>query len=286
MAPPGFTLSNELSTLRQSVIRQYREYHEKDRLLVICLDNSPVCPAHLTAFIGPGERPVVVSYVLNCGRRKGKPAASTAVETDGPDLEELTSEEVEAIVCMQRRWRRILKTHDHRRKLMATTAGQLHHQLAALCHERFTNSPGSVWISPAGITNYPDSASIPPEDRARIRKLVLIDGIDIMANLTTISISIRQLKEEWKVRIDDPLVAAEDIEELDNLHGQIGSIEAKLHDVSETWSLKGLAASIDRASSKTLSQQARQAQRQIVTARQEIEVIRSHIRNVGSRETS
>lgn len=272
MAPPGFMLSNDLSTLRQSVICQYRDYHEKDRLLVICVDNSEVCPAHLSAFMGPGERPVAVSYVVSCARRKGEPAVSTAVETDGPDLEELTSEELEAIVCMQRRWRRILKTHDHRRKLMATTAGQLHHQLAVLCHERFTN--------------YPDSALRSPGVRARVRKLVLIDGIDIMTNLTTISTRIRRLKEEWKAHIDDPLVAAEDIEELDNLHGQIGSIEAKLHDVSETWSLKGLAASIDRASSKTLSQQARQAQRQIVTARQEIEVIRGHIRNVGSRETS
>lgn len=210
-----------------------------------------------------------LSFVLNRARPDGEPAVTVANDEQG--LEELDSEEVDIVVSIQRRWRRILKVHEHHRKLMATTTGQLLVQLIALCHERFANPS--------------DSAPVSPEERVRIRKLVLVDGIDIIADLATISTSLRQLKDEWKVRIDDPLVAAEDIEELDNLHGQIGAMEAKLNDAAETWSLKGLAVAVGGVSSKTLHQQARQAQRQVVAARQEIEVIRGQIQSVGSHET-
>lgn len=249
------------------VARQYLAYNGK--LLVISLDDSYDCPAYLFAFLAEGERPLRLSFVIDRARPQGAPVV--IVGKDEPDLEELDREVVDIVVKIQQRWRQILKRQEHHRKLMATTTGPLLVQLIELCHERFTKSS--------------DSASVSPEERARIRKLVLVDGIEIISDLAIISTSLRQLKEEWKVRIDDPLVAAEDIEELDNLHGQIGAMEAKLNDAAETWSLKGLAASIRSTPSKTLNQQARQAQRQIVAARQEIEVIRDHIQNVGSHET-
>lgn len=272
MAPPGFTLSTGFSTLRESVARQYRAYADKDRLRVICLDDSNRCPAYLSGFLAGGEVPLSLSYVLSHSHRNEEAVAPITVGINGQDVEELDSEEVDTVVSIQRRWRQILKMREHHRKLMATPTGQLHKQLSVLCQERFATSTGS--------------ASISPEERARIRKLVLIDGMDIMGDLGTISTSIRQLKEEWKKRIDDPLVAAEDIEELDNLHGQIGSVEAKLKDVAETWSLKGLTACIASVASETLNQRVRQAQRQIVAARREIEVIRGHIQSVGVHEIS
>lgn len=269
MAPPGFTLSTNFTLLRESVVYQFDAYSDKDRLHVISLDDSDNCPFYLRSFLTRGERPVKLSNILRPTGHKRTRTAPILMVKDDRDLEEYSRHEVEIVVKIQRRWRRMIKIYEQNRKLMATTRGQLYLLLRAMCHATFTNVPASAHVS--------------LQEQVRLRKLVLIDGIDIMTDLESILTSLKRLKEEWRLRIDNPLVTAEDIEELDSVHGKLGSIETKLNDVAETWSPNGLSTYITTVSSKILSKKARQAQRHILAAQQDMETIRGQLGAVGSR---
>lgn len=268
MAPPGFTLSTNFALFRESVVCQFDAYINKDRLHVISLNDSDDCPFYLRSFLGRGERPVKLSNILKPAGRK-KATASILMTKDDHDLEDYSPHEVEIIIKMQRRWRRMMKIHEQRRKLMATTRGQLYLLLRAYCHAALTSAPAFV--------------QVPLQEKVRLRKLVLIDGIDIMTDLEVILTSLKRLKEEWRLRIDNPLVTAEDIEELDSVHGKLGSIETKLNEVAETWSPNGLSTYFTTVSSKVLSKKARQAQRHILASQQDMDAIRGQLDAVGSR---
>lgn len=185
---------------------------------------------------------------------------------DDRDLEEYSPHEVEIIIKLQQSWRRMMKIHEQHRRLMATQQGQIYLMLREMCRVAFADAP------PSSL-----------QEKVRLRKLVLIDSIDIMAALGAVLVNLGRLKDEWRLRIDNPLVTAEDIEELDSVHGKLGSIETKLNEVAETWSPNGLSAYITTVSSKVLIKKARQAQRHILGAQQDVEAIRGQLDAVGSR---
>ncbi|KAJ5127660.1 hypothetical protein N7448_008439 [Penicillium atrosanguineum] len=265
-APPSFVCPTAISKLRDEVIRQYAGYNDKDKLQVICLDDNSKCPAFLREFVTTANPQVKLSTLLESSSAEDK-RAQTTLGKDAADADEYTRHELELIISLQGRWRRVIKILADARYLKRSHEGQTFLQLFALCQQRFNILPGSARVS--------------AKEKIRIRKLIFTDGVNIIVEVDSLYFSLRQLKEYWKSCLENPRITAEEIEGLDTLHGQIGPIEVKLDQIALIWSLKGLSTSIIMVTAKSHGEKAREAQRTIWTVKQEIEVLRSQLEVVS-----
>ncbi|KAJ5674702.1 uncharacterized protein N7477_004636 [Penicillium maclennaniae] len=265
-APPSFVCSTAISKFRDEVTRQYAGYNDKDKLQVICLDDNNKCPAFLRSFVTTASPQVKLSTLLESSSGEDK-RAQTTLAKDAADADEYTRHELEVIISLQSRWRRVMKILADARCLKRSNKGQIFLQLFALCQQRFNTLPGSARVS--------------AKEKIRIRKLIFTNGVDIISELNSLYTSLRRLKEKWKSCLENPHVTAEEIEELDTVHGHIRPLEVKLEQIAQLWSLKGLSVSIIMVTAKSHGEKAREAQRTIWAVKQEIEVVRSQLEEVA-----
>lgn len=229
---------------------------------MICLDDNNKCPAFLREFVTKERPQVKLSTLLESSSAHDK-RAQTTLGKDAADADEYTGHELEVIISLQGRWRRVMKILADGRCLRRSNKGQIFLQLFALCQQRFNTLPGSARVS--------------AKEKIRIRKLIFTDGVDIIVEVDSLYSSLRRLKENWKSCLESPRVTAEQIEELDTLHGKIQPMEVKLEQIAQVWSLKGLSISIIMITAKSHGEKAREAQRTIWAVKQEIEVLRSQL---------
>lgn len=268
MAPWNFGPPSSLLHLRESVTFQYADYNGKDSLEVICLDDSVSCPSFLRAFVFELGGHTKLSAILEVARIEEK-SVPTTLGKDASDADGYTRHELEIITNLQRRWRRVMKVLSDARHLRETVEGRIFTRVFTLCFRRFNTLPSSSHIT--------------TKEKIRLRKLLFTDGISIMVDLEAVSANLRRLKEQWKARIEDLSVTAEEIEGLDEIYEQILPIEMKLNDVSQTWSINSLHNTIISVPAQSHIEWAREAQRIIWAAKQEIGVVRGQIEAVGSR---
>lgn len=247
-------------------MREYVGYNGKDRLQVICLDDNVKCPTFLRRFLATPDGHVQLGTLLESSSAEDKNVPTT-LGKDASDADEYTRNELEVITSLQRRWRRVMKALADARCLRQSTEGQIFLQLFGLCHQRFNSLPGSARVS--------------TREKIRLRKLLFTDGVEILVELDNLGTSLRRLREHWRSRLENPRVTAEEIEDLDMIHGQIRPMETKLSDIALTWSLTGLSTSIVMVAAKSHGEKAQEAQRTIWTVKHEIEVVRSQVDAVG-----
>jgi hypothetical protein len=255
--------------LKEAVAREYTGYNGKDKLQVVCLDDNVKCPSWLRGFLVTPDRHVKLSTLLESSSSEDKLGPST-LGKDGSDADEYTRHELEVITSLQRRWRRVMKALADARCLRQSFEGQVFLQLFGLCQQTFNTLPGSARVS--------------AREQIRLRKLLFTDGVDILVGLDTVGTSLRRLKEYWRSCFENPRITAEDIEELDMVHGQIRPMETKLSNVAQTWSLEGLGTSIITVAAKSHDENAGEAQHTIWAVQQEIEVNRCLVDAVAIRQ--
>jgi hypothetical protein len=235
-------------------------------LQVICLDDSNKAPVFLREFVTTSNPQMKLSALLEMCSSEEKHAQAT-LGKEATNADEYTRRELEVLTSLQRRWRCVIKILADARRLRKCNKGQIFLQLFALCQQRFNTLPGSARVS--------------TKEKVRIRKLLFTEGVEIILQVDGTCSSLRRLKENWRSCLENPHVTAEEIEELDSLHGQIRPMESTLQQISQAWSLKGLGTSIIMVTAKAHGEMAREAQRTIWAVKQDINLIQSQVEAVA-----
>lgn len=233
---------------------------------MVCLDDNNRPPVFLREFVTSSNPHVKLSTLLESSSSEEK-HAQTTLGKEATNADEYTPRELAVLTSLQRRWRCVMKILADARGLRKSNKGQIFLQLFALCQQRFNTLPGSARVS--------------TKEKIRIRKLLFTDGVEIILQVDGASSSLRRLKENWRSCLENPHVTAEEIEELDLLHGQIRPMESTLQQISQAWSLKGLGTSIIMVTAKSHGEMAREAQRTIWAIKQDIKLIQSQVEAVA-----
>ncbi|KAJ5166413.1 DNA helicase UvrD-like C-terminal [Penicillium canariense] len=266
VAPPGFSTPGSLQKLRDVVLPTYAAYNGKDKLHVITLDDSDKCPPYLRAFVTQADPRLKLSFVLGMAQfEENEPVTKLANDTF--DMDDYSRYEIEIVVKLQSRWRRVKLVLEDNRRMEESLEGQLMHALFSLCSTKFGTLPGS--------------ARVPAKEKIRIRKLLFTDGMNIMLDLEALIANLRLVNQQWKIRFDLSFLQTSDIEELDNIKSRMTSIEAKLKELTQFWSLHGLNSVVILVSSKVLSEKAREAHRIILVLKHDLEAIEAEVERIS-----
>ncbi|KAJ5437376.1 Tetratricopeptide-like helical [Penicillium cf. griseofulvum] len=255
LIPPGMAL--ELSSsdrFRQSCIREYTAYNQKDELCVIALDDRKAAPLFLRSFT-QGNAKFAQLSVTNC-----REPLSMGLGEDW-QVEEYTGYELDMITNLQRRWRQVMEILENNRRRTQTREGKLIQHFHEMCTIRMSIQPAAAWST---------------RDKIHMRKVIFTDGINIAMSLNGVLASFRQLKDRWRQQFDSNWSTAK-LEELSIVRGRILPIDGQLEYIVEHWSPKGIEEGMMTIPAEDLGISAREAQRALWAVQHEIEIIQSQV---------
>lgn len=251
------TTARGFQKFREESIRLYTTYNGKDELYVISLDNKSQPPLHFRDFVENHGRFERLITVLKSSRLAVNPLAMLTGE-DSTAVEEYSRHELEMITNLQRRWRRVMKLIEEKRRMRETPEGKIITSLQRVCSLKFSSVPGHSHLS---IKN-----------KVRLRKLLFTDGLNILVELETAAANIQRLKDTCKFLFLNTFALAE-IEELDTIRARINHVDAGLDALTAKWTLKWIGSVILIMSPRTLEQHAREAIHDLRAVKQETEVV-------------
>lgn len=230
-------------------------------MCVISLDNNDACPTYLRDFVKDGARFMKLSSILESTR--GIMNATQPKKQEDQFEDELTPRELELVLTLQRRWRRILPRMQEMRQFRETTEGAMLSNLHQLCLTKLDTKSHSA---------------LPQKVKISIRAFLFTDGLFILTELARVSGHIQHLREIFKQRFGSTTNIAE-LEELAAIPAQFRHSELKLRPISDTFSVKALSESNDLMSVEDLKMKARNAQRVLRAVEQEIQLIENKLSN-------
>ncbi|KXG50377.1 Tetratricopeptide-like helical [Penicillium griseofulvum] len=260
LIPPGMAL--ELSSsdrFRQSCIREYAAYKQKDELCVIALDDRKSAPLFLRSFTQANAKFAQLSDILKVSQIAENPL-SMGLGEDW-QVDEYTGYELDMIMNLQRRWRQVMEVLENNRRRTQTREGKLIQHFHEVCTIRMSTQPGASWST---------------RDKIHMRKVIFTDGIKIAMSLEGVLASFRQLKDRWRQQFDSKWSAAK-LEELSVIRGRILPIDGQLEYIVEHWSPKGIEDAMMITPAEELGISSREAQRALWAVQREIEIIQSQV---------
>ena len=244
---------------RQSCIREYAAYNNKDGLCVIALDDRKSAPLFLRSFTQGNAKFVQLSHILKISRIAENPL-SMGLEEDW-QVDEYTGYELDMITNLQRRWRQVMEVIENNRHRAQSREGKLIQHFHEVCTRRMSVLPAAAWST---------------RDKIHMRKVLFTDGIKIAMSLDGILDIFRQLKDRWRQQFDSNRSTTK-LEELSIIRGRILPIDGQLEYIVEHWSPKGIEEGMMTVPAEDLGVSAREAQRALWAVQREIEIIGSQI---------
>ncbi|KAJ5778909.1 hypothetical protein N7457_006629 [Penicillium paradoxum] len=265
-APQGMALEfSSPERLRQSCIREYEAYNQKDELCVITLDDRKSAPLFLRSFTQGNAKFAQLSEVLRLSHIAENPL-STSLEDDW-QIDDYTGYELEMIKNLQRRWREVMKILENNRCRVQTREGQLIQRFHDICTRIMSSLPAAAW---------------PSREKIHMRKVVFTEGVKIAMALDRVDLSFRQLKDRWRQQFES-IWSTEKLEELSIIRGRILPLDGQLEYIIEHWSPKGIQDGMMNVPAETLGVSAREAQRALWAVQHEIDIIRSQVEIIAKR---
>lgn len=244
--------------LREESIRLYTAYNGKDELCVISLDNKSQPPLHFRGVVDNHGRFERLITVLKSSRIADNPLAMLTGE-DSTAVEEYSGHELNMIMNLQRRWRRVMKLIEEKRRMRETPEGKIIASLQRVCSLKFSSVPGHSHLS---IKN-----------KVSLRKLLFTDGLNILVELETVAANVQRLKDTCKVLFLKTFALAE-IEKLDTIRASINHIDTRLDALTAKWTLKRIGSVILIMPPRTFEHHAREAVGDLREVKQEAEVVK------------
>lgn len=244
---------------RQSCIREYAAYNNKDELCVIALDDRKSAPLFLRSFTQGNAKFAQLSEILQVSRIAENPL-SMGLGEDW-QVDEYTGYELDMITNLQRRWRQVMEVLENNRRRAQTREGKLIQHFHEMCRRRMSVLPAAAWST---------------RDKIHMRKVIFTDGMKIAMSIDGVLDSFRQLKDRWRQQFDSNWSTAK-LEELSVIRGRILPIDGQLEYIVEHWSPKGIEEGMMTIQAEDLGISAREAQRALWAVQREIEIIRYQV---------
>ena len=231
-------------------------------MCVVSLGDRDTCPSYLRDLVKDGARFMKLSSILEATH--GVMEVNPQPNRQGDKSEdELTAHEIELILTLQRRWRRILPRILEMRELRGTTEGAMLSNLHQLCLAKLGTDPLSA---------------LPQKVKIAIRAFVFTDAFIILIGLAKVTSHIQQLRKFFNPRFENT-TTIEELEELVAIPAQFMHSEVKLRTISDTFSIKVLYESNELMSLGELKMKARNAQRILKAVELEIQLIENKLSN-------
>lgn len=272
LPPPSASGSSFLKRLQEDVLGSFRLYNGKDKICIITLDDKATHPFYLSSFFEKGVRVTKLSDILQ--GFQGIAEAVAASDEKRQDVNKSEEDEYmgfnpDIIVQLQRRWRVILTRMHEQRRSRETLHGQILISIQKLC--------SAVLDGERGTRAFSDTLKI------HIRAFLFTQGINVLIEIDKAIRAIRAVRDSWKAAIERPLTISE-IEVLDSITPQIGNVESKLSNLTETWSLHGFEKHILRTSPEKWRAGAREAVRVLKSIKYEVDAVESKLASTAESE--
>jgi hypothetical protein len=250
-------------TFRQTCIRAYDVYHQKDEICVITLDNKETAPLFLRAMVQSNAKFCTLDDILRVSHAVEQTSALPDQAGETSNVEEYTGYEIDMIVNLQRRWRKVMSVFEVNRRTRATREGKLIQRL----HEISSNVlPAAGWSA---------------LDKIHIRKVLFTDGVRVIRDMEVQLACLQQLNNKWRYQFNNCQSTIK-LEELSALRGDILGLEKKLNYVLENWSLRGLEKGLMQLAPHVLGAGARDAQRTLLAVQRDMDMLVSLIHAIAA----
>lgn len=229
-------------------------------MTILSLDNSDVCPAFLKDFVKNGARLTKLEAILKATHGIVEASAPEDGDKTG-DAGEYTGRELEFMISLQRRWRRLMPRIQEQRQLRKTGEGAMFLSLQDFC---FTKLGTEV------------ARGISAKEKIALRAFLFTDGLDLLIELERMHGNIQKLREIFKLKFASPASISQ-LEELAVIPAQFLHFELKLRTLRHVWSVKGLEQPNFLLPPVELRLRAREAQRAVKNLKQEISVVETKL---------
>lgn len=241
-------------------------------MCIITLDDKATHPLHLSSFFEKGVRVTKLSDILQ--DFQGMAEAVAVSDEKRQDMNKSEEDEYmgfnpEIIVHLQRRWRIIFTRIYEQRRARETLHGQILISIQKLCDTVL----GGEWGTRASAGTL----------KIHIRAFLFTQGINVLIEIDKATRTIRAIRDSWKAAFKRPLTFSE-IEVLESITPQIGNVESKLSNLTETWSLHGFEKHILRTSPEKWRAGAREAVRVLRSIRYEVDGVERKLASTAELE--
>ncbi|OGE51205.1 hypothetical protein PENARI_c014G04055 [Penicillium arizonense] len=250
-------------TFRQTCIREYDVYHQKDEICVITLDNKETAPLFLRPMVQSNAKFCTLDDILRVSHAMEQPSVQPDQAGETSNVEEYTCYEIDMIVNLQRRWRKVMSVFEINRRSRATREGKLIQRL----HDISSNVlPAAGWSA---------------LDKIHIRKVLFTDGVRVIRDMEVQLACLQQLNNKWRYQFNNCQSTIK-LEELSALRGDILGLEKKLNYVLENWSLRGLEKGLMQLVPHVLGAGARDAQRTLLAVQHDMDMLISLVHAIAN----
>jgi hypothetical protein len=251
--PQGMSLDlYDKDKFRLSCIRAYEPYNDKDGLCVITL-NDEVTPRPLRPFIDGKAMFSTLSEIVTLANLASTPGPTRPGEAQ--QGEEYTESELNVIVDVQKRWRKVMKAYPINRRYLQTPAGQYTVQLVEVCNRVFASGVVAFW---------------PIQQKLIMRKVIFMDLFNLIMALDGVLGHLRELQNKWRQEFNNNHSIAQ-VEELTLIRDKIVSLVENLETVRCDWALQRIQHTVLSTAPDKVSASARGAYRAIMLADEEIQ---------------
>jgi hypothetical protein len=252
--PQGMSLewgSND--KFRQSCIRGYKPYNDKDGLCVITLDDEEPAPPALRPFVHDKAQFSTLSDVLTLAKLAAIPQITGQGET--PQGEDYTENELKEIIKVQQRWRKVMSASRINRQYRQTRTGHYTTELVEICSRVFGIETALTW---------------PFAKKLFMRKVIFTDVFKLIMSLEGVLDHLRELVNEWRQEFNNNHSIAK-LEELTLIRDKIMYLDGNIENLRCDWALGGIRQMVLSTAYGKVSSSARKAQRTVMAAGEEIE---------------
>jgi hypothetical protein len=250
-------------TFRQTCVREYEVYHQKDEICVITLENKETAPLFLRSMVQSNAKFCTLDDILRVSHAVEQTTAPPDQAGETSNIDEYTGYELDMIVNLQRRWRKVMSVFEVNRRSRETREGKLIQRL----HEIASNVlPATGW-------------SI--LDKIHIRKVLFTDGARVVRDMEVQLACLQLLNNKWRYQFNNCQSTIK-LEELSALRGDILGLEKKLNHVLENWSPRGLEKGLMQLGPQVLGAGARDAQRTLLAVQRDIDMLISLVHAIAN----
>ncbi|KAJ5757424.1 uncharacterized protein N7511_006118 [Penicillium nucicola] len=247
---------------KQTCIREYEMYNEKDMICVVSLENKDTPPLFLKTMVQNNAKYCKLDDILRASHavEQNSGLADQAGET--PSIEEYTGYELDRIVNLQRCWRKVMSVFQINRCFRESPEGKLCQQVHELTCKALPMELHTL-------------------DRIRIRKVLFTDCIKVICEMEVQLAALQQLTNKWRRHFNN-CPSTSNLEALSTLRGEIILVGNMLQVVNKSWSLKGLEKVLGSVNDTVLAASARDSQRALLAIQYDIGNLIDKIDDVAS----
>ena len=221
--PQGMSLDfSTKDKFRQSCIRAYAPYNNKDGLCIITLNDEDFAPLTLRQFMDEGAEFAMLSEVVALAKLAATPQPTAPGE--GPQVGEYTESELQVIIKVQQRGRKMVKANHINRQYRQTPIGNYTARLVRVCRNVFGNRTAAAW---------------PREKKIAMRAAIFTDVLTLIMFMDGVLDHLRELKDQWRLEFNNDHSIAK-LEELTLIRDKIMSLDENLENLRSEWSFGGI----------------------------------------------